>query len=494
MFVHELLYRGEPDALAIVDHDRRLTYRDIQEGMINCRNRLYAVGIRRGDRVGIFSRNSAEYVMCYMAIASLGAISVPINFQLSNREIAYIIKDAGIRHLLTYQPLNLVDAMAAMHWDRRVYQHDIRLAMKKKAGLKNAPELPADFDENNPCVIIYTSGTTGSPKGAVLSHRNLCVNASQMRVMGAGPEQKSLCVLPMYHCFGWTCSILYPLFCGGSIVILDSFTPKETIEVIRTEKINDLYIVPSICSLLTKLGKPEDMASLRLVVSGGTTLPLKIAEDFRDKFGITIVEGYGLSEASPVTTLNPRDKSIIGSIGKLLPGIECRFLDSDGHDVPKGENGELVIRGGNVMLGYWNLPDATKNALRGGWLHTGDVAHMDDEGYIFIVDRLKDMIISMGENIYPREVEELIYRFPGIDEAAVIGIEDRLRGQAGACFYSVHEGDHVNIRELKKFLQANLALFKIPREFHQLDRLPRTTTGKIAKRQILKDFMASKDK
>ncbi len=493
MFVHELIYQGKPDSLAIVDHERRITYRELQQHVAACRDRLYAAGVRVGDRVSIFSRNSADYVYAYMAIVSLGAIAVPINFQLSSREIAYIIKDSGSRHILTYQPLNLVDALSALRCDMRVTQHDIRQMGKKDESIPAAPALPSTFDEQNPCVIIYTSGTTGSPKGAVLSHRNLVTNAGQMSIMHCKPEHHVLCVLPMYHCFGWTCSVLYPLYCGAEIVILDSFTPKETISVIREEKVNDLYIVPSICSLLTKLASKEDMASLRLVVSGGTTLPLQIEQDFMNKFGVDICEGYGLSETSPVVTMNPPEKPKVGSCGPVVPGVAWKLIDADGTEVPKGEAGELIVKGDNIMLGYWNLPDATKNALRGGWLHTGDVARADEEGYIYIVDRIKDMIISMGENIYPREVEELIYQFPGISEAAVIGIDDKLRGQAGACFYSLHDGASINIRELKKFLQANLALYKIPREFHELSALPRTSTGKIAKRQILKDFLAKKN-
>ena len=492
MYVHDLVRQGAPDTIALVDHKRRITYRELEESTNHCRNRLYAAGVRKGDRVGIFSRNSAEFIYAYFGITSLGAVAVPINFQLSNREIAYIIKDAGIKHFLTYEPLNLVDALAALRCDLKVTQHDIKTMGKAKKGLAEAPALPADFDVHSPCVIIYTSGTTGSPKGAVLSHRNLIANAEQMHIMGCKAEHHVLCVLPMYHCFGWTCSVLYPLYSGAEVVILDSFTPKETISVIREEKVSDLYVVPSICSLLTKLATADDMKSLRLVVSGGTTLPLKIEQDFIEKFGVDICEGYGLSEASPVVTMNPVGMAKVGSIGPAVPGIEWKLVDALGHDVPKGECGELIVRGDNVMLGYWNMPEATQDTLRGGWLHTGDVARVDDDGYLFIVDRLKDMIISMGENIYPREVEELIYQFPGIYEAAVIGIEDKLRGQAGACFYSLHEGASVNIRELKKFLQANLALFKIPREFHQMDSLPRTSTGKIAKRKILETFQEKK--
>ena len=492
MLVHELINQGAGSDIAIVDHERRFTYDELKEAVKNCRNRLYAEGVKPGDRVAIFSRNSAEFVFVYMAVASLGAISIPINFQLSNREIAYIIKDAGARFLVTYELLNLVDALATLRCDIRLKQIETKNIGSPKAGLEEAPSFPSHLDEHAPCVIIYTSGTTGNPKGAVLSHRNLVANCEQIVYMGCKPECNVLCVLPMYHCFGWTCAVLYPMWCGATVVILDSFTPKETIKTIREEKLTDMYVVPSICSLLTKLATKEDMASMRLVVSGGTTLPLKIAEDFMEKFGLEICEGYGLSETSPVVTMNPPGAAKVGSSGVPVHNIEIRIVDPQSRDVPQGEPGELICRGENVMLGYWNLPEASGDALRGGWFHTADVARIDEDGYVYIVDRIKDMIISMGENIYPREVEEVVYQFPGIAEAAVIGIEDKLRGQAGACFYSLHEGASVNIRELKKFLQENLALYKIPREFHELPHLPRTSTGKIAKRMILEEFQKNK--
>ena len=492
MFVHDLIHCGKEAAIAIVDHERRFTYKEVAERVRACRNRLYAAGVREGDRVGLFSRNSAEYIFAYLGICSLGAIVVPINFQLSNREIAYIIKDAGIKDLVTYEPLNLIDALAALRCGIRLTQHDIKTLCRDKKGLADAPTVSSEFSEDNPCVIIYTSGTTGNPKGAVLSHANLIVNTKQMERVHTNSTHNVLCVLPMYHCFGWTCSVLNVLACGAKIVILDSFTPKETIATIREERVTDLYIVPSICSLLTKLASTEDMKTLRLVVSGGTTLPLKIQQDFVNKFGVDICEGYGLSETSPILTLNPPEKPKVGSCGPIVDGVEWKIVNDDGERVQTGETGELVVKGPNIMLGYWNLPDVTLDAMRGGWFHTGDVARVDEDGYVYIVDRIKDMIISMGENIYPREVEELIYQFPGIEEAAVIGIEDKLRGQAGACFYSLHAGAKINIRELKKFLQANLALYKIPREFHEMKKLPRTSTGKIAKRRILAEFNQDK--
>ena len=481
MFVHELICQGEPDSLAIVDHERRITYRELQEHVAACRNRLYAAGVRVGDRVSIFSRNSADYIYAYMAIASLGAIAVPINFQLSSREIAYIIKDSGSRHILTYQPLNLVDALSALRCDMRVTQHDIRQMGKIDASIPAAPSLPPTFDEQNPCVIIYTSGTTGSPKGAVLSHRNLVTNASQMSIMHCKAEHHVLCVLPMYHCFGWTCSVLYPLYCGAEIVILDSFTPKETISVIREEKINDLYIVPSICSLLTKLASKEDMASLRLVVSGGTTLPLQIEQDFMNKFGVDICEGYGLSETSPVVTMNPPEKPKVGSCGPVVPGVAWKLIDSDGNEVPKGEAGELIVKGDNIMLGYWNLPDATKNALRGGWLHTGDVARADEEGYIYIVDRIKDMIIRGGENVYPREIEEFLMGMPGVLDIQVVAVPSRKYGEEVGAFIIARPDVPVAPEDVRAFCRGKIAWYKIPRYIAVVDGFPLTASGKIQK-------------
>ena len=512
MLLNKILDHGRADDIALADHGRYVTYTEFKEAIKHCRDKLYDLGIRQGDRVAIFSRNSIEFIYAYFAIASLGAISVPINFQLSAREIAYILKDAGVEHIFTYKPLDIDDhhidsknkpdfhvgiPQKVTQHNMKIFdfaQHDIKMLNQVDETISAAPELPEDFDENKPCVIIYTSGTTGNPKGAVLSHKNLVRNAEQMIHMGCERQHKVLCVLPMYHCFSWTCSVLYPLSKGACVVILDTFTPKETIETIKTEKITDMYVVPSICSLLTKLATADDMKTLRLVVSGGTTLPLQIANDFIGKFGVEICEGYGLSEASPVVTMNPYGKPKVGSAGPIIPDIEARFVDSEGNDVAKGHEGELIIKGDNVMIGYWNMPEATKEAIdKDGWLHTGDIAKIDEDGYVFIVNRLKEMIISMGENIYPREVEEVIYKFPGIKDAAVIGVYDKLRGQAGACFYSMEDGAEMNLSNLKHFLQKNLALYKIPREFHQLEDLPRTSTGKIFKRQILEDFLAKKD-
>ncbi|MBQ7476148.1 MAG: AMP-binding protein [Selenomonadaceae bacterium] len=487
MFVHELIERGRAEDIAIVDNGRRITYADAAQSIKKFRNRMYALGIRQGDRIALFSRNSAEFIYTYLAAASLGAICVPINFQLSHRETAFILRDAGIEHILTYTPLELDEH------DVKVIQHDIKTFADVDSDV-DAPELPADFDENTPCAIIYTSGTTGNPKGAVLSHKNLVRNVEQIDVMKCRRENKVLCVLPMYHCFGWTCCVLYSLYCGAEIYVLRSFKHRETVDLIRDEGITDLYAVPSIYRLITTLGTAEDLKTVRLAMCSGTTLPLKVAKDFESKFGIKLSEGYGLSEASPIVTLTVPGEEREGSIGKVIPDEVLEVVDAHGNILPAGEVGELLVSGDNVMVGYWKNPEATAETIDAqGRLHTGDIVRIDADGYVYIVNRVKDMIISMGENIYPREVEEIIYRFEGIQDAAVVGVEDKLRGQAGACFYVVKKGCVIDIRELKKFLQKNLALYKIPREFHEVNELPRTSTGKISKRKILEEFLGITD-
>ena len=490
MLVQDLVKCGRAEDLAIVDKTRQFTYADFAQCVKKFRNRLYKLGVREGDRVAIFSRNSAEFVFAYFATASLGAINVPVNFQLSNPETAFILKNSGAKLLLTYTPLELDEFFDE---DSKIPQYDIATFGDEDFEV-DAPALPENFDENSPCVIIYTSGTTGNPKGAVLSHKNLIHNTKQCSVFKCHRECKVLCVLPMYHCFEWTCAVLHSFYCGAEIYIISQFKPKDMIDIVRENEITDIIAVPSILSLVTALAKPEDFKSVRFAMSGGTTLPEKIITNFKEKFNLPIAEGYGLSETSPAVFLTTHGKERINSVGNILPDEEVRLVDAEGNDVAVGEPGEVLVRGGNVMLGYWKNPEATKAAFdEDGWFHTGDIAKCDADGYYYIVDRIKEMIISMGENIYPREVEEVIYKFEGIQDAAVVGVEDKLRGQAGACFYVMKEGAKMNMQSFKKFLQKNLALYKIPREFHELEEMPRTSTGKISKRTILENFKKSKD-
>lgn len=494
MLVHQLIYQGEDNRIAFYDKTE-ITYKQLQQEVVSYRDYFFAAGIRAGENVGLFSRNSVEFVISYMAIASLGAVVVPLNFQLAAREIAYIVKDAQMKHLVSAERLNLAAELAHYGYQQQVTQLIIPefnqiLAQQR---FSPAPPLDAGFSDSRPCVIIYTSGTTGNPKGAILTHKNLISNAAAFReVLPVQATDNVLCVLPMYHCFAWTCAVLNALLCGSSITILEAFSPKETIATINKYGVSVVYGVPPMYNFLSRMGEADDLANVRFFVSGGASLPEKVAVQFLERYGKNIIEGYGLSEASPVVTLNPVEKTKYYSIGKALPGLDVKVLGSKDEPLPPGVVGELVVKGPSVMLGYYNLPLETSLALRDGWLHTGDLAYQDKDGYFYIVDRLKDMIISNGENIYPRQIEELLYAYPGITEAAVIGVPDELRGQAACAYIVMGEGQTFDKKAVKEYLQTHLAGYKIPRDFIVIDTLPKNQTGKVLKR-VLRERVENQD-
>jgi long-chain acyl-CoA synthetase len=297
-----------------------------------------------------------------------------------------------------------------------------------------------------------------------------------------------MCVLPMFHVFAFTACILMPLYSGATVTILESFQPKEVIETLLKDDITVFMGVPSMYVVLLEAGKKNiSFPKLRLAISGGAALPVEIYRQGREIMKLPIVEGYGLTEASPAVSFNPPDGvQKEGSIGLPLPNVECKIFDEDDNELPVGEVGELAVRGENVMLGYYHQPDETMKAMHGGWLHTGDLAKMDEEGYIYIVDRKKDMVIVAGLNVYPREVEEVIYQHPKIREAAVIGLADRLRGEYVKAFVVLKEGEECHSKELLRFMRERLAAYKLPRHIEFVENLPKNSTGKIMKR-ILKE-------
>lgn len=484
MLVHELIFRGESDKIAF--HGQvPVTYGQFQEKVAGYRAYFYTQGIHEGDNVGLFSRNSKEFIYSYMAIVSLGGVVVPLNFQLSSREIAYVLKDAEIKTLITMQTLDLDEALVHMGVDWTVKQLVIA-DIEAEISTEQYAKVPVceSIDDGHDCVIIYTSGTTGNLKGAVLTHKNLISNADALNAfVSVTSIDNVLCVLPMYHAFAWLCAVINPLYGGAAITILDAFAPKETMQAIDKYQVTVVYGVPAIFNILARSGDPDLLKTVRTYVSGGATLPETVAQRFAERFGVKLQEGYGLSEASPVVTVNPIEKIKIGSIGTPLPGVEVKIEPGEG-EYSGRVVGELLVKGPNVMRGYYHLPEATAETLRGGWLHTGDVAYCDEEGYFFIVDRLKDMIITSGENVYPREIEELLYAYDGILEAAVIGVDDKLRGQSVKAFITVEEDKTVDVKEVKQYLLRNLALYKVPRDIVVIDALPKNQTGKIMKRLL----------
>lgn len=481
MLVHDLIFQGAEDKAAFLGQ-QGITYGQLQEQVAKYRDYFYEIGMRAGENVGLFAKNSPEFIYSYMAIVSLGAVVVPLNFQLVPREIAYIVKDAKMKHLVSMSYLSLKDGLEHYGYEHEVKQLIIPEFAERMPSMKckTAPRIAAVPEDV--CVIIYTSGTTGNPKGAVLTHKNLISNARALsQVLPMTNEEKVLCVLPMYHCFAWTCAVLTTLLHGAAIRIMETFVLKETLAAIIEEKLTVIYGVPPMYNLFVKYGSAEHFAQVKYYISGGASLPENIANQFQKKLGRQIIEGYGLSEASPVVALNPVDRVKARSIGRPLPGVNAKIVDENDSELPAGIVGELAVQGDSVMKGYYNLPEATREALRGGWLHTGDLAYQDHDGYLYIVDRLKDMIITSGENIYPREIEELLFAHPDITEAAVVGFPDRLRGHAACAYIVAAEGITIDKKALRDYLQNNLALYKIPREFVQVAALPKTSTGKVLK-------------
>lgn len=475
---------------------KSITYGQLDQMVLGYACYLKKAGLKEGDKVVLSCINSPEFIYSYFGTVRNGGVIVPINLMLTMEEIVYIVKDSEakfmIMHPVILQKAKLTKAeiekalgIILIVLDEELNQQISEVSTK---GFE-------DFsDENAISTFLYTSGTTGKQKAAMLTHKNLVINSKQCYIaLHARQDDIYMCVLPMFHVFAFTTCILLPLWSGATISILESFQPKEVIETLLRDDITIFMGVPSMYVVLLEACKKNiAFPKLRLAVSGGAALPVEIYRQSRELMKLPIVEGYGLTEASPAVAFNPPDGvQKEGSIGLPLPDTECKIIDEEDNELPTGEVGELAVRGGNVMLGYYNLLDETVKALRSGWLHTGDLAKKDEDGYIYIVDRKKDMVIVSGLNVYPREVEEVIYQYPKVKEAAVIGLPDKLRGEYVKAFVVLKEGEECHSKELLRFMKEKLAAYKLPRHIEFVPSLPKNSTGKIMKR-ILKEQQQAK--
>lgn len=434
-------------------------------------------GILAGDRVGLWMKNGPAFPPALFGLLIAGAVVVPINNFLKAEEVDFILGDAGIKVVITDE--NTTEGQKALS----ALRPSLRFAQVEAlmAGAGGEPQVAAAEDL---AVIIYTSGTTGRPKGAMLTHRNLLSNvASCGTALAAVNTDRFVVLLPMFHSFMLTVGVLLPLLSGGSLVVIRSVhPPKNIIHEVLQHRATILPAVPQFFRLLANAPVSREQLPLRICVSGGAPLPGEILREWTEKMPIPLIEGYGLSEASPVVSLNPiAGPWKTGSIGVPVPDVEVSIQDEAGEELSVGVTGEICVRGPNVMQGYWNQPDETAKALRNGWLLTGDIGHRDADGYFFITDRKKDMLIVNGINVYPREVEEAIYQFPGVREAAVIGVRDARKGEQPVAFVSLNEGVSLDLEALTRFLRTRLADYKVPRKVLTLDALPRNATGKILK-------------
>jgi long-chain acyl-CoA synthetase len=442
--------------------------------------------------------SSANWALVYYALAKLGAIVVPVNFLYRQREIEYIFRDSGARAFVGHsdylkEPVPVMDSLPQM---------DIRIAEGENlpAGFTPLKELfdgaggfqTCQTKGDDPLAVIYTSGTTGQPKGAVLTHNSLMSDAIAVaNVRHTEPDDIVLSVLPLFHIYGQTHSLNISIYLGLTIRMWTSFVTEEVLAAIEEEKSAILYAVPTMVNRLVELAmnSPPKRSSLRFCISGGASLPVEILHRFEKTFDTTIYESYGLTEFSPTCVENPFGRPTRpGSVGLPIPPFKVRIVDEHDKDIPRGAVGEIIVSGSAVMKEYLNKPEATAEALRGGWLHTGDLARMDEDGYIYIVDRKKDMIIRGGYNVYPREIEEVLYTCQDVSEAAVIGVPHTDLGEEVAAVVVLRPGAEITADELRQYVKERIAPYKYPRVVKFVKELPKTAAGKIFKRGIsLKD-------
>jgi long-chain acyl-CoA synthetase len=477
-----------PERTAIMLDATRMSYAELDEATARLAGFLRARGIGPGDRVGLMLPNVPEFAIVYYGILRVGAVVVPMNVQFKQREVAYYLDDSGARIVFAWAGCEPAESGAREVGAECVVLEPGGLA-RKLATSAPAPR-PAQCDGRDTAVILYTSGTTGKPKGALLTHANLGGNAAvACGLFGLNEESVFLGVLPLFHSFGQTCALNATVAAGATLTLVSRFEPAKVLGVIERDRVSIFAGVPTMYGALLNHRERArfNVGSLRLCVSGGAALPVEMLHAFEAAFGCVILEGYGLSETSPIASFNSRDRERkAGSIGQPVDGVEMKIVNPQGEDVPQGEVGEILIRGHNVMKGYWQRLDATAEAITpDGWFHSGDLGRMDDEGYFYIVDRKKDMIIRGGFNVYPREIEEVLYQHPAVREAAVVAIPHPLLGEeVGAAIVTV-AGAATSPEEIKQFVKEQVAGYKYPRHIWFVDELPKTATGKILKRSIL---------
>jgi long-chain acyl-CoA synthetase len=472
--------RANRSRTALVEEDRSWTFGELAE-----ESDAIAAMLREkvaGHAVGVLLLNSQKYVTTLLGVWKAGKTPVPLNYLLPPQELAYIIKDSGMSALITSQFFaQAVSAVKPLFGDKGV----ILMADSPDFAPK-ASNASATYQD--PALYLYTSGTTGKPKGVILTHRNLATNVEACQRAGGFDHRDSfLCLLPFFHTYAITGTILLPLLNGSKMVLVDRFQPLKVMKLIEDHAISVFLAIPSMYRVLAHTEGDFKLNSVRFPISGGEPLPVAVAEAFEKRFGVPIFEGYGQTEASPVISLNVPAKRKIGTVGPPLPGVEIAIWDDQKNPVDLDVIGEIMVRGPNVMEGYYNLPDETSKTMTRGWLHTGDLGTMDAEGFVTITGRKKDLIISAGENIYPREIEEVLAQHPKVKEVAVIGVKDEVRGEVPKAFVIAREGMTVDEKELRHFCRENIAGYKVPRHFAVVADLPRTPTGKVLKRLLPAD-------
>jgi fatty-acyl-CoA synthase len=475
---------------------RTFTNREFNERVNRMAHALAAWGAVRGERVAVLMSNTSEFLEIFFACAKTGAIMVPLNVRLAVPELTFILRDCAPR-VLIYSvefSVKVVQIKPALPEMARYLRHggmegdDPLLAGAVSPFTATEPIPEREITLADPLFIMYTSGTTGDPKGAVLTHENVLFGAINT-VVGCGINRtyKSLVVAPLYHIGALGAAALPVLYAGGSLLLKGFFNATEVVGLICRERINYLFAVPVMFQLLTQTDEWEaaDFSHIHFFITGGAPIPLPVIRKYQEEKGIFFSQGYGMTETFRLTSLDLEDSICkAGSVGKEVLHVRMRIVDEKDQDVASGDAGEMIVRGPNVFAGYWNRPAETAEALRGGWFHTGDMGRRDEEGFVYIVGRKVEMIISSGENIYPAEVERAIQALPEVREAAAIGIPDRKKGEVVAVFVMLKPGARLTEEALLAALKDKIAYFKLPKKVVFVEDFPRNSAGKILKKEL----------
>jgi len=465
-----------------------LSYAELDDATARVAGLLRQLSVGPGDRVGVMLPNVPYFAFAYCGVLRAGGVVVPMNVLLKQREVAFHLGDSQAKLVFAWHEF----AEPAQRGADEVGAECVIVAPgefeRVLASIEPSTEV-VDRGRGDTAVILYTSGTTGTPKGAELTHSNLASNVEVVvRMLSVGADDVILGALPLFHAFGQTCGLNTAISSGACLALVPRFDAGRVLETIERERVTVFEAVPTMyVALLHHPGRERfDVSTLRLCVSGGAALPVEVLRGFEAAFGCVVLEGYGLSETSPVASFSQADRERKpGSIGTPIEGVEMKVVGDDRNEVAPGEVGEIAIRGPNVMKGYWHRPDATAEAIdQDGWFYTGDMARVDEDGYFFIVDRKKEMIIRGGYNIYPREIEEVFYEHPAVLEAAVIGVPHAELGEEVAAAVTLKPDAHVTAEQLRDYVKGQVAAYKYPRHVWFADELPKGATGKVLKRQI----------
>lgn len=491
-----------PEREAIIFSGIKISFQMLQ-GMVNqCANALADLGVKNGDRVAIMSPNSPHYVMAFMAILKLGGIVVQVNPMYVERELEHILNDSGAEIIIAYDAFYpLINKVCDVTPLQKIILFSLGQPAEKDDSVIKAEELllkyppvfsqvPVEMDDV--AVFQYTGGTTGVSKGAMLTHRNITANALQVTYWFENMEygqEKVLCALPFFHSYAMTTCMNFSIVNAATMIVMPRFEIKQCLELIKVYQPTFFPGAPTMYIAIINHPDVQEYGinSIKGCISGSAPLPIEVAEEFEQLTGGSLVEGFGLSETSPVTHCNPVSGTRkAGSIGIPLPDTDCKIVDleSGERELPPNEIGELSIKGPQAMKGYWNMPEETAKTLRDGWIYTGDIAKMDEDGYFYIVDRKKDMIIAGGFNIYPRDIEEVLFEHPKIMEAVVAGVPDPYRGETVKAFIVLKEGQQVTEEEIIDYCRNNLAKYKVPKLVEFRTQLPKTIVGKVLRRTL----------